>query len=83
MPNGNLTANTWTKVLWGWGYWAKHYTVQVGVVGGQYRTYPIYSSGSLPATLTHRVIVYGDVWLYSPQDTWWTANQNWPEPGPA
>ena len=83
MPNGNLRGNTWTRVLSGWGYVAQNYTVQIGAPGGQYRTYPVYSTGSLPANITFRVIFYGDVWLYSPQNTWWTANQNWPPPGPA
>ena len=56
MPSGSIPADTWTRVMWGWGWWGKHYTVQVGAGGGRYRTYPVYSSGNLPAAVTHRVI---------------------------
>jgi hypothetical protein len=81
MPNGNLKANTWTKVLYGWGWLAQDYNIQIGTTGGQYRTYPLLGRGSLPANVTFRIAGYGDVWLYSPGDTWWSANQNWPPPG--
>jgi hypothetical protein len=60
-------------VLWGWGYFSVQYSASISANGGQYRGYaspspfPI-TSGNLPTIITHRVIGYGDVWLYSPVD---------------
>jgi hypothetical protein len=68
---GPLRARQWTKVLWGWGYYAVRYGISLDVAGGQYRCYaspspfPI-SSDFLPNEVTHRMIGYGDVWLWSP-----------------
>jgi hypothetical protein len=83
MPSGSLRANQWTKVLWGWGYYSVNYAASTNSTGGQYRGYtapvpwPI-SSGSLPNTITHRVIGYGDVWLFSPVDTTYTLTPTFP-----
>jgi hypothetical protein len=74
---GSLPAGKWTKVTSGWGYFAVDYSARTGAPGGQYRCYtapapfPI-SSGALPQRITHRVIGYGDVWLYSPTATSYT-----------
>jgi hypothetical protein len=73
MPTGTLTANTWTRVLYGWGKYSVRYAASVSEIGGKYRCYtaplpmPV-SSGDLPTTVTHMVMGYGDVWLYCPQD---------------
>lgn len=83
MASGSLRAGEWTKVLWGWGYYAIDYGASISAGGGQYRCYsapspwPI-SSGNLPSRLTHRVIGYGDVWLYSPVDASYTLNPVFP-----
>jgi hypothetical protein len=74
MPSGPLQAGKWKKVLWGWGKYSIRYGARIGAEGGQYRCYtaPIpwpVSSGSLPDEITHNVLGYGDVWLYSPVDT--------------
>ena len=74
MPSGQLRANTWTKVIWGWGWYAVEYAISTGAPAGQYRTYPVYSTGHLPKQVTHQVRVYGDIWLFSPVDTYWQAN---------
>lgn len=71
--NGSLRAGQWTKVLWGWGYYAVRYGISLDVSGGEYRCYTVpspfpISSGHLPNEVTHRVIGYGDVWLYAPTD---------------
>jgi hypothetical protein len=73
--SGSLEGGRWTKVAWGWGYYAVDYSASIGVPGGSYRCYSAPSpfpigSGPLPNRLTHRVIGYGDVWLYSPMTTW-------------
>jgi hypothetical protein len=74
---GSLSAGQWTKVAWGWGYYAVDYSASIGLPGGSYRCYsaplpfPI-SSGSLPQRITHRVVGYGDVWLYSPRATYFS-----------
>ena len=73
MPSGELLAKKWTRVLWGVGWYAVDYAVRTGAPGAQYRTYPLYSSGGLPHQVTHQVRGYGDVWLYSPAPTWWSA----------
>jgi hypothetical protein len=80
---GRLTANRWTKVIWTWGIvisggfplrpMSLIYSVSVSRPGGQYRCYTIpvpvpYSSGGLPARVTMSVIVYGDMWLFCPED---------------
>jgi hypothetical protein len=74
MPGGTLQAGKWTKVISGWGWYSVRYAIQVNVSGGQYRTYPVYSSGVLPAWVTHNVRPYGDIWLYAPTAAMWTAN---------
>ena len=69
--SGHLRAGQWTKVLWGWGYYSVDYGASIDASGGEYRCYtaplpwPV-SSGTLPHVITHRVIGYGDCWLYSP-----------------
>ena len=74
MPSGQLPANKWTKVIWGWGWYSVRYSIRTGAAGGAYRTYPIYSSGALPSQITHNVRPYGDIWLFSPTATWWSAD---------
>jgi hypothetical protein len=74
VPSGSLPAGKWTKVIWGWGWYSVQYAVRTGAPGGQYRVYPVYSSGPLPAQITHQVRVYGDIWLFSPIDTQWGAD---------
>jgi hypothetical protein len=74
MPSGQLPANKWTKVISGWGWYAVDYGISTAAPGGRYRTYPVYSSGSLPRQVTHQVRVYGDIWLFSPVATSWQAN---------
>jgi hypothetical protein len=72
---GTLAADTWTKVLSAWGYFAVVYGVSTQDPGGSYRCYtaPVpwaIASGPLPEPrVTHRVIGYGDVWLHSPVAT--------------
>lgn len=78
MPSGQLPANKWTKVMWGWGWYEVTYTISSSAPGGQFRTYPIYSSGTLPRQVTHQVRGYGDVWLYSPVLASWQANPTGP-----
>ena len=69
---GELAADSWTRVLSGWGYFSVEYGISVSVPGGRYRCYtaPLpwpWSSGDLPnPQVTHRVIGYGDVWLHVP-----------------
>jgi hypothetical protein len=80
---GSLTAGSWKKVIWTWGIvisigdlprpMSLIYSVSVSRPGGQYRCYtaPLpfpYSSGGLPARVTMAVIVYGDMWLYCPEN---------------
>lgn len=69
--SGELPANQWIKAVWGWGYYAIDYGVNVSV-SCDYRCYvgvfPIaWSAGTFQSGqenhVTHRVIVYGDVWL--------------------
>ncbi len=76
--SGSLPANQWTRVLQGWGYYSVDYGIRVNDPGGKYRCYtapipwPI-SEGSLPnPRVTHRVIGYGDVWLFCPVSTTYT-----------
>lgn len=73
MPSGSLPADTWTRVIWGVGWYAVDYAIGTGAPGGRYRTYPIYSSGDLPRQVTHQVRGYGDIWLYCPTATSWSA----------
>lgn len=82
MPSGTLNANTWTKVLWAWGWDRVDYVIVSGAPGTQYRTYPVFRSGTLPAspqgdTVTLEYRFYGDVWLRSTTDTWWSAHPVW------
>jgi hypothetical protein len=75
MSSGRLPAGKWTRVAQGWGYYSVDYGISTGAQGGRYRCYtaPLpfpYSSGSLPnPRVTHRVIGYGSVWLFSPTET--------------
>lgn len=78
MPSGSLPAGKWTKVIWGWGWYAVQYGISTGAPGGRYRTYPFYSNGTLPNHVTHQVRGYGDIWLFSPVDTQWQANPEGP-----
>ena len=74
MPSGSLPANKWTKVISGWGWYSVRFSIRTGAPGGKYRTYPVYGSGNLPAEVTHQVVGYGDIWVYSPTATTWYAN---------
>jgi hypothetical protein len=78
MPSGSLPAGKWTQIIYGWGWYAVKYSVSTGAPDGQYRTYPLYSSGRLPAHVTHQVRGFGDIWVYSPTDTWWSATAEFP-----
>ena len=83
MPSGSLPANKWTRVVFGGGYYTVRYGASTAAGTGEYRTYsapspwPI-SSGRLPSEITHRVIIYGDVWLFSPVDTTYFLNPIFP-----
>lgn len=76
--SGQILGNRWTRVLSSWGYLSVDYGVSIGIVGGRFRCFtapvpwPI-SSGNLPNPhVTHRVVGYGDIWLFSPADTNYT-----------
>ena len=68
--NGTLNAGKWKKVLWGWGYYSVRYGISINGPGGKFKCYVVFpvSSGPLPNEVTHRVIGYGDVWIWSPRD---------------
>jgi hypothetical protein len=67
MPSGSLPANKRTRILSGWGWYAVDYSISTGAPGGEYRTYPIYSSGTLPnPRITLQVRGYGDLWVFHP-----------------
>jgi hypothetical protein len=65
-------------VVYGWGYFSVDYGISTADPGGRYRAYtaplpwPL-SQGPLPnPRVTHRVLGYGDIWLWSPvATTYW------------
>jgi hypothetical protein len=64
--SGSLRGDRWTRVVFGWGYYSVAYGIRTQDPGGRYRCY----TAPLPDPyVTHRVIGYGDIWLYSPVDT--------------
>ena len=82
---GQLPADRWTKVLWGWGKYSVSYSAWVTTAGGRYRCYtaPLpwpASSGNLPAVITHNVVGYGDCWLYSPTPATYVLTPVFPYP---
>jgi hypothetical protein len=78
MPTGELQAGKWTRVVSSWGWYKVRYGIHTGAPNGKYRCYPIYSSGDLPAEVTLNVYPYGDIWVYSPTETFWEANAIFP-----
>ena len=71
MPGGALPKGVWIKAVWGWGYYSVDYGLQpsvacdyncyVGVV-----PFAISTGTAEPEQVkivTHRVIVYSDIWL--------------------
>lgn len=71
MPGGALPTGIWTKAVWGWGYFSVDYALQPSVAC-DYNCYVgivpfAVSAGTAEpgheTIVTHRVIVYGDIWL--------------------
>lgn len=85
MPSGSLPADRWTRVVYGWGKYSVRYAAFTGATGGKYRCYVAFvpwpiSSGQLPGEITHTVVGYGDVWLYSPTATTYRLEPLGPDP---
>ena len=70
-----LRGDRWTRVVWvgATTAWTTGSARRIREVGIAVTTAPVpwpISSGTLPDPgVTHRVIGYGDIWLYSPVDT--------------
>ena len=71
MPGGGLLAGQWSRAVYGWGYFSVDYALEcsvdcdfacyVGVLPFAWATgiaHPMATN-----RVTHRVIVYGDIWL--------------------
>jgi hypothetical protein len=71
VPVGALPGNAWIKVVYGWGYYSVDYGLSASVEC-DYACYVgvlpfAWSTGTIQpgkfATITHKVVVYGDIWL--------------------
>ena len=82
MEAGALIANQWIKAAWGWGLFAVDYVLTVSVPC-DYNGYigilpfPVSSGEAFPErenVITHRSVIYGDIWLRGRAAGSWALN---------
>jgi hypothetical protein len=65
--SGSLQAGVWTKVVWGWGFFAEDYQAGGSAFPVSARNYPLYREYTLQdrGCFTFQVFGYAEVWFMS------------------